>query len=208
MFKLLALVRSAIDGGRTAFKTWEMMRLILIMLGIFGAASAVQAADASLPDPSTVKVPDVVPSRDPKVRDEGYKFYYFHNSSVTFAEAVQDVVECRAYLPIGGGVQVPGFVPWDEAQRLNVFGGVQPREFQMSPYGIVGGIMADIMLPKMERGVRSSKMRRCMGTRGYQRYAIPEATWNIINSGDERQIVLMQAKLAVGPRPQDEPVIR
>ena len=70
------------------------------------------------------------------------------------------------------------------------------------------GIMADIITPKMERGLRSNKLRRCMGTRGYQRYAISEAEWDEINKGDEQQIILMHAKLATGPRPQAAPVIR
>jgi len=53
---------------------------------------------------------------------------------------------------------------------------------------------------------RSNKMRRCVGTRGYERYAIPEAAWDVLNAGDEAQLILMQAMLASAPRAQDEPV--
>jgi len=53
---------------------------------------------------------------------------------------------------------------------------------------------------------RSNKMRRCMGTRGYERDAIPEAAWDALNEGDEAQLILMQAKLGSAPKPRDEPV--
>src|SRR3954453_23691482 len=172
---------------------------LLLLSLLVSTGSAAAGAPAVLPDPATVTVPDVTPSADPKVHDEGYKFYYFHNPSVSFAEAVQDFTECRAHLAIGS-VQVPGFVAWDEAQRRRDYKGVPTYQPVASPYGLVGGIMADIIVPKMERGARSNKMRRCMGTRGYERYAIPEAAWNMINQGDERQIILMQAKLSTGPR--------
>jgi len=45
-----------------------------------------------------------------------------------------------------------------------------------------------------------------VGTRGYERYAIPEAAWDVLNAGDEAQLILMQAMLASAPRAQDEPV--
>ena len=144
-------------------------------------------------------VPDVAKSHDPKVRNQGYKFYYFHNPAVSFAEAWQDLKECRAHLVTAGDASVPGFIPWDEAHRRETIRGTQP-------YGRVGAALAAIILPKFERGIRSNKMRRCMGTRGYARYAIPEAAWKVLNDGDEQQFVLMQAKLASGAKPQDEAV--
>lgn len=74
--------------------------------------------------------------------------------------------------------------------------------------GLVVAAMAAIIMPKMQRGLDSNKMRRCMGTRGYDRYAIPEAAWNALNEGEEQQVLLMQAKLASGPKPSDEVVTR
>lgn len=147
----------------------------------------------------------MTPSHDPKVSEEGYKFYYFHNSSVSFAEAYQDLKQCRAHLPAGGATNVPGFVPWDEAHRRKVYESfTAPSVLHVAVYSAIGAIV----VPKIERGLRSNKMRRCMGTRGYARYAIPEPAWETLNEGDEEQLILMQAKLASGPKPQDEAVTK
>lgn len=170
----------------------------MMMLGILPGAEAAATAQ-SLPDPATIAVPDVTPSSDPKVKNQGYKFYYFHQSGVSFAAAYQDLVECRAHLAAGGPARVPGFIPWDETHRREI-----PQT--VSPYGLVGAALAAIILPTMERGARSNKMRRCMGTRGYARYAITEASWDRLNEGDERELILMQAKLASGPKPLDQEV--
>ncbi len=172
----------------------------LIPLVILAAPALAAEAVVALPDPGTIKVPDVSPALDPKVRKDGYKFYYFHNPAVSFAEAYQDLRECRAHLAVGGGTLIPGFVPWDESHRRTVAQGTP-----MFP-GLVTSALAAIILPKMERGTRSNKMRRCMGTRGYVRYAIPEVTWNALNEGDEEKLVSMQAKLASGPKPADTEV--
>jgi hypothetical protein len=165
--------------------------------------TSARASDvAQLPDPSTIPIPDVTPSTDPKVKEEGYKFYYFHNSNVSFSEAHQDFVECRGYLIVGGGTQVPGFIPWGEEHRRIVY-----KRTPMFP-GIATEVLAAIILPKLQRGAESNKMRRCMGTRGYERYAIAEKTWDALNEGEEPQMILIQAKLASGPKPQDEIVTR
>jgi hypothetical protein len=173
--------------------------------------AASMTPSVALPDPATITVPDVSPSSDPKVRSEGYKFYYFNNPAVSFAEAYQDVAACRAHLVIGGGAVVPGFIAWDEEHRRKVRQGTPMTYLGPSVLTAVVGSMvtaglAAIILPKMERGVRSNKMRRCMGTRGYARYAIPEAAFDTLNKGDEAQLIAMQAKLASAPKPQDEAV--
>lgn len=175
---------------------------IFCFVWAFMASSAFASDTIQLPDPATVSVPDVAPSNDPKVREDGYKFYYFHNPEVSFAEAHRDFVECRAHLVVGGAAQAPGFIPWGEEHRRKVYEGTP-----MFP-GLFTQALAAIILPKMQRGVESNKMRRCMGTRGYVRYAIPEKTWDILNDGEEAQIILMQAKLASGPKPNDEVVTR
>ena len=179
-----------------------MSRLkFLCVLCLSSTAFASDSADTPLPDPATIEAPDVTPSTDPKIREEGYKFYYFHRPDVPFETAYRDLSECRAHLVSGGLVAVPGFIPWGEKDRREI-----P---QATPaFGIVGGVMAAIILPKLIRGQQSNKMRRCMGTRGYERYAIPESTWDKLNKGDEQQLILMQAKLASGPKPADEVVTR
>lgn len=178
------------------------MKLLLALLLVAQPLPEGQAAEAGpgLPDPATVNVPDVAPTGDPKVAEQGYKFYYFHNPGVSFAEAFRDLSECRAHLVVAGPAKVPGFVPWDEAHR---------RETRLpAPSGLVGAVLAGIIVPKLERGLRSNKMRRCMGIRGYDRYAIPESAFDLLNEGEERQLILMQAKLASGPKPRDQAVTK
>lgn len=190
-----------------------MMRYIPILLLLAQPLpAAAQAADTpqGLPDPATVKLPDVSPSQDPKVRSEGYKFYYFNNPSVSFADAYRDLLECRGHLVVAGPAKVPGFIPWDEAHRRKTRQGspmvVGPDMLTAMVGVVVFSGLAAIIAPKMERGARSNKMRRCMGTRGYERYAITEDAWNALNKDDEQQLLLMQAKLAASPKPQDEAV--
>lgn len=178
------------------------MRGSLIFAAGWLACSGPLAAqtEESLPDPATITVPDTS-ANDPEVLKEGYKFFYFNNPAVSFAEAVADIAECRSFLASGAAPSVPGFIPWTEpVQRKQVRGGGF-----MSMYGLVGvGVsagLAAIIMPKIERGKRNNKLRRCMEPRGYKRFALPEASWKVLNEGDEKQLVLMQAKLASAPQP-------
>ncbi|THD35403.1 MAG: hypothetical protein E7773_13275 [Sphingomonas sp.] len=173
-------------------------------------ASQPRNAGDPLPDPATITVPDVTPPTDPKVRGDGYKFYYFHNPNVTFAQAYDDIAECRAFLAHTSAGPVPGFVPWRVGvERSSARLTDKSPTVGLSPYGVLGDAMGAIMAPKMERGSRSNIMRRCMGTRGYVRYAITESAFDELNDGpDEDRLILMQAKLASGPKPNDEEVTR
>lgn len=177
--------------------------LILLAIPVRLAAQAADPAPAS-PDPSTITAPDVTPSHDTRVREEGDKFYYFHNPGVTFAQAYQDLKACRGLMVMGGMVPINSFVPWDDG-RTNA-GSARPVQAVASPYGLVGATMATLILPGLERWHAGNRMQRCMSTRGYVRYAIPEATWDMLNEGDEQKLLLMQARLASGPKPQDDPV--
>jgi hypothetical protein len=155
--------------------------------------AAVAQQGPPLPDPASIAVPDIA-SADPSVQAEGYKFFIFHNPAVSFAEAHADIAECRAFLPSGEFRPLPSFVPWGEtAVRASTAG--------PGPYGLVGDAIGAVLVPKIVRGQRNNKLRRCMEPRGYLRYAVPEAAWDRLNEGDEAALVLMQAKLASGPRP-------
>jgi len=147
---------------------------------------------AAIPDPASIGVPDLS-SADPVVASNGYKFFIFHNSAITYAEAYADIAECRSFLTAGYAPVLPGFIPWVEPSART--------PITYNPVGLAAGIAADIIVPKMERGLRNNKMRRCMEPRGYTRFAVPEAAWEQLNKGDEANLVAMQAKLAVGPRP-------
>jgi hypothetical protein len=208
--------------GRAALRSVGGMRSIVAALALIPLPSAAAAQDAPakpvvsqprnvgdpLPDPATITVPDVIPPIDPKIREDGYKFYYFHHPDVTFAEAYADIAECRTFLLWQSGGTVPGFVWWKPGIFRPPSAPKNDRQ-GLSPYGLVGEAMAAIIVPKMERGARSNIMRRCMGTRGYARYAITESAFGQLNDGpDEDKLILMQAKLASGPKPDDEEVAR
>lgn len=152
-------------------------------------------AQEALPDVATIALPDVSIDGNPKAAKEGYKFFFFQNPDVSFAEAYADLVECRSFLVVGPLSGVPGFRPWVEPVRREI------RPNYSNPYGIVGTALNAIIAPKIERGSRNNRMRRCMEPRGYKRFALPEAAWEQINKGDEKAILLMQAKLASGPTP-------
>lgn len=180
--------------------------VLILLFPVVGQAQTPQsslnaqtAPVATLPDPATIEVPDVIPTHDPKIFKAGYKFYYFHSATVSFTQAYEDLRECRAFLAAFGAGQVPGYVPFNETHT-------PPEVPSSQPYGLVGVGIGAIVVPKIERGLRSNKMRRCMGTRGYARYAIPERIWDVLNEGDEQKLLLVQAKLASGPKPLDEEV--
>ena len=160
------------------------------MLAMLIATPALGNSSLSPPDPTSVQLPDLS-STDPEVIDNGGKFFAFVNPSLTYAQAYVDIAECRSFLPTGVFRQLPSFVPWEEPS-------VRPPVVYQ-PVGLAAGILVSIIMPKMERGQRNNKLRRCMGPRGYQRVAIPEAAWQMLNEGDELQLIAKQAKLATTP---------
>ena len=176
-----------------------------ISLAAISAAPAAAQDVPPIPDPASITVPDLS-STDPSVVSNGYKFFVFRKPGVDFSTAAQDIAECRSFLVSGAGRGLPSFVPWVEPVNRQA----QNDIIISSPYGAAGiaieGMMkagmAAIILPKMERGLRNNKMRRCMGPRGYRRFAVPESAWNAMNEGDdELEMVLMQAKVASSDTP-------
>jgi hypothetical protein len=182
---------------------WSM-RTALVALGslcllIPTLAPAANEAD-SIPDPSTVTVPDIG-TTDPKVLANGYKFFVFHNPSVDFATAYADIAECRSFLPAGTGRILPSFTPWIAAAPP------EPTQAGINRYGLVGAAIGAIIAPKFTRGENNTVLRRCMETRGYVRYAVSETIWNALNDPKNPMMVAMQARLATGPKPPQPEVI-
>lgn len=160
------------------------------LAAVLFAAPALAQGGMPAPDPASVQLPDLG-SVTPEVIKEGGKFFAFVSPSLTYAQAYADIAECRSFLATGIMRPTPSFVPWEEPS-------VRPPVVYQ-PVGIAAGIIASIIIPKLERGLRNNKLRRCMGTRGYQRFAVPEAAWKTLNEGDELQLIAMQAKLATTP---------
>lgn len=156
------------------------------------------SAQDALPDPATVVPPDVAVVGNAKAIEDGHKFFYFHNPSVSFAEAYADIAECRGFLVTGAPAALPGFRPWVEPVRRDT----QPYFPGISLLDIaVRSAIGSIIVPKLERGLRNNKLRRCMEPRGYARYPAPETAWQTLNEGEEPRLIAMQAKLASGPQP-------
>lgn len=177
----------------------------IALVAMLPAAPARAQDPFPLIDPATISLPSVTLPSDPvereKVLGDGYKFFYFHKSGVSFDKAYADLRECRAHLTSASAILLPDFIPFGEESS-------KPVASTTSPYGLVGAAMAAIILPKLDRGLENNKLRRCMGTRGYARYALSEETWKTINTGEEDQVVAMQAKIAAGPRPDQSEVVR
>ena len=121
----------------------------LLATGLLRLGSAL-----SPPDPTSVQLPDLS-STDPEVIDNGGKFFAFVNPSLTYAQAYVDIAECRSFLPTGTFRQLPSFIPWEEPS-------VRPPVVY-NPSGLAAGILVSIIMPKVERGQRNNKLRRCMG---------------------------------------------
>ncbi|MFT4027211.1 MAG: hypothetical protein QM676_10475 [Novosphingobium sp.] len=168
--------------------------LVLITLA-FSGNSYSQEMDR-IPDPETVKVPEL-DSIDPRSLKTNEKFFYFHSSSRTFAEAYVDIRECRSFLPKTATRLLPSFIPWTEPD-------LRPQAEPSPRFGLVGVVIGAILFGGLERNERNIKMRRCMEPRGYARVPLTEVGWKAINEGEESRVVAVQAKLA--GRPADKPL--
>jgi hypothetical protein len=173
-------------------------------IGLSAAIALVLPATAvsAPPDPATVNVPVITEGRDPKVQDNGWKWFYFHRPATTYTEAYADLEDCYRFLPVpfASGVPMPGFAPWRaRADSLTYKPGI-------SNFGPVGNVIGAIVAGPIERRARQSRMRRCMEPKGYLRYAIKEETWNSAVQAYSPSTLAVQAKLASGPVPNATPV--
>jgi hypothetical protein len=172
------------------------------LAALLGGAMPASAQTGAPPDPSTVAVPDLTPPSDPEGLEDGSKHYYFHKTGVSYAEAYEDFSECYRYLPVAGALpNLPMFAPWSEEPGVER---IQP----VNNYGLVGMGIAALFLGPIERKLRQAPVRRCLETRGYVRYPLPEKAWRqLIDDYSERSIA-MQAKAASLPAPDSAPVTR
>jgi len=169
-----------------------------------GSASAqtAEAQASGLPDPATVKVPDVSAGTPELDASGDAKYFYFHKDGVSFEHAAGDFVECFGYaIPPIPPVKLPAFVLLDENAKRG--GHVGP-----SPYGLIGEAIGAILMPSLLRRSAMGNMRVCMGFKGYKRYPTTKETYLVLNEGDDlRASILMLAKIASGPAPTSESLI-
>ncbi len=166
-----------------------------------GAATA-SAQDAAPPDPATITLPDLSPTRDPNVIENGWKHFYFHKQGVSYEQAYADLADCYRFLLVPYvNARLPTFAPWPEKPGFTT---MQP----VNNYGLVGGIIGGMVVGPVIRRAMQARMRRCLEPRGYVRYPIPEETWEQLTDKFSLGSIALQAKAASGPRPDQEPVTR
>lgn len=130
------------------------------------AVASPGAGDLSPPDPATLVLPDMSPTRDQGVIRDGWRHFYFHKAGVTYAEAFRDFRDCYRFLPTAGAdPRLPMFVPWSERAGAEQ----APRSSQG---GLVGSVILSLVSGPLERRDRQSRMRRCLEPRGYVRYPL------------------------------------
>ncbi|MFS2109106.1 hypothetical protein ACCC88_05430 [Sphingomonas sp. Sphisp140] len=156
-----------------------------------GAAMAQTAP--TLPDPATITVPDLSHSGDPEVVANGWKYFFFQREGVSFAEAHADLSDCYRFLQSNGweSVQLNRFVPWSgKTGRKHVYS---------NDYGLTGVLIMSLIEGTLARRQRQARMLRCMGTRGYVRYSVPEEIWENVIALPPAESIAVQAKIASGP---------
>src|SRR3954470_11439547 len=106
----------------------------MAVVAALAAASQGAAQTHVPPDPATVTLPDMTPTRDPEVIRNGWRFFYFHKAGVSYAQAHADFADCYRFLPAGDLANaLPMFRPW----ASEVTPGPEPQPRSLG-YGLVG----------------------------------------------------------------------
>lgn len=166
------------------------------------AASAEPAVDpmTSVPDPASVKMPELAFASTPEIEADFDKYYYFHRDGTSFAEALADLRDCDGFasgLSSGYTYQAAPY----------------PYTYTMA--GAAGGVIGNAMVAAIfgsaeKRRIRRFNMRRCMNFKGYDRYGMEKSLWQEFNfeegfSGEDEEVrqakLAQQALVASGARP-------
>jgi len=175
-----------------------------------GPSAAASAQPPSPPDPATVALPDMTPTRDRGVIRDGWRHFYFHKAGVSYPQAYADFADCYRFLPTSDMARsptgaLPMFRPWTAPVAL---GPGPERQAQLNNYGVIGAVIGGMVAGPLERRRRQSRMRRCLEPRGYVRYPLREEVWRLLIDNYSPRSIAMQAKAASGPAPGLEPVAR
>jgi len=162
----------------------------------FGLLSpSMAAAQEALPDVATIDLPAFT-APAPSAETDKVKFFYLAKKGVSFAEAYGDLADCYRFLEEGPALHLPGYVPWIEVPHRKAERSVIPRPFD----GMIEDTLEAVFLPMIDaviaRNLDNMKLRRCMATRGYQRFAVTKEIWLQVHKGTVRDALLRQAKLA------------
>lgn len=154
------------------------------------------SAEYQPPDPATLQMPDMTPTRDARVIANGWVHFYFHKEGVTYQAAYADFADCYRFVsPAVLISELPVFVPWGEGpvtDRATV-----PANNQ----GMMGNLIGSMFSGPIDRRAWQSRMRRCMEPRGYVRYPLAPDVWRQLIDGHSARSIAMQALAASGPNP-------
>jgi hypothetical protein len=182
------------------------MRIGLIVLPAMLAAAgpvAAQATPAAVPDPASIKTPDLSGGRDPAVARDGAKYYYFWRADTSYEQAYADFADCARFLPMaqGNAPLLPMFIAWRGAS--------EDRDDTAAPahqYGLVGDLIGSMIMGSATQLAAQSRLHVCLAPLGYRRFALPKATWQTIKADTSPEAIALRAKIASGPRPDAEPL--
>lgn len=157
-----------------------------------------------LPDPATLKMPELAFTPTPEIEADYDKYFFFHRDNTSFAEAYADIRECDA-LSSGSSIYLSadaGSIAAAQAQ-YGLLGGALG--------GAIGGAIADAIFGSAaRREQRRTNLRNCMGFKGYQRYGLSGDLWKEFNfeegngrkkEGVRDEALELQALVASGPKP-------
>lgn len=192
------------------------LRGALLGLLLLPAANALQAQAIKNEPPirhfteeevAAVEMPAMAFEETPEIAKNYEKYFYFHRADTDFDTAYADLTECDALV---SGISI--YVGASDAAIASA----------MTQYGVaagaVGGVIASVMMDAIfgsaeRRKARRLNIRHCMFFKGYDRYGLEKELWQRFNfeEGLDREkpeareaAFLKQAKVASGPKPQQE----
>jgi len=168
-----------------------------LVIGIASVSQA-QTPNASAPPPAISYETD---AQDIK---RFSRYFISHKTGVSLDKARADIDECLRYAMGANemGIQmftpIPDFVPLEEAKSYQD-GAPKAHSGQ---YGLVGDVMAALIVPGVNRAIAQSNVRRCMGYKNYDRYGISKEAWKSLNEVDHGQRVNWLAEIASKNAPE------
>lgn len=196
--------------------------LALLALPVCGA---LQAQSLAQPGPirhfsdaeiAAVAMPALAFEETPEAASDYDKFFYFHRADTSFDEAYSDVIECDAVS--SGSRFYAGVAANDPVVQSQINNAMMQYGAAGAVGGALGGVIGSVIADAIwgaaeRRRQRRVNVRNCMHFKGYSRYPLTEDLWREFNfaEGNGRaeeefraQALMMQARVASGPKPQRE----
>jgi len=177
-----------------------------IAAGLFVSCLAIGTASA--PQAQTPNASAPLPAISFETSEQDIKrfsrYFISHKPGVSPEKARADIDECLRYAMGANemGIQmfppIPDFVPLEEA---NSYQDGVPKAHS-GQYGLVGDVMAALIVPGVNRAIAQSNVRRCMGYKNYDRYGISKEAWKALNEVDHSQRVNWLTGIASGSAPE------